>query len=95
MTLPEAQHKLKLARKRQKALQFYINTLKAAILKHGVNPDPRLNGLKKRNERIYKMYLKGMKFTAIATHFGLSAARISSICYRLAVAKAKRPVKSH
>lgn len=95
MTLQEAQHKLLLARTKEKRLREQISQLKEIIFGYGVNPDPRYEGIKERNKEMYRLHKKGWHPKKIAAKFNtITFERVRQICELMDKIAARKKEKS-
>jgi hypothetical protein len=93
MTIKEARQRLIDARIEQRNLAKEIKDLNQLILRKRGEPDLRRKKIIRRNIRIYKHWKAGKTFVQIAKLFDLGPERISLICRRIEVRKAKGDVE--
>jgi Mor family transcriptional regulator len=82
MKVEQAKEKLILYRQKQNKLRKQIDGLRGFLRDKGIDPDAPKVDLTTRNKAIYRRYLDGSSFVAIAKEYNLSAGRIRDICNR-------------
>ncbi len=77
MTIEQANHKLKLARIRREKITAEIRKINDFLRRKGMDSH---SIIARRNKEIFKLHLKGMKYSQLAICYSLSAETISTIC---------------